>query len=219
MTEKEIALFNREIRLSKNYLEYGAGGSTKIAASVQSVQKIVSVESDPGFLESSVFPDPMIQKAMSDARMKFLLPYIGPSLGWGIPKDKSMAYLWPNYALCPYQSVPLAPDLIVVDGRFRVACCLVAALQAPEATILLHDFTRRPEYRILKKYFTIVEMVDTLVKLRRNTNFNDRKAQKYLKKYLYFPCDDPLTAEALLRRFIFLAKQLIKRVLLRQVQA
>ncbi len=211
MSNQEIAFFTEEISLSTSYLEYGSGGSTKLAVRQASVRKITSVESDPGFLDSAVLPDSEVQKAILDSRLSFLVPDIGPTGEWGIPKDSTAIHLWPNYALCPYLHGSITPDLILVDGRFRVACCLVAALQAPAATVLVHDYTIRRHYHILENYFEIEKQVDTLVKFRRLQNFNARSARNLLKKYLYSPCDDRQTPHARFFRFLSNARRSLKR--------
>jgi hypothetical protein len=47
----------------------------------------------------------------------------------------------------------LKPDLILVDGRFRVACFLYSLLCAEtNTTILFDDYTERPEYFIVEKF-------------------------------------------------------------------
>jgi len=206
MSNQEIAFFTEQIASSTNYLEYGSGGSTKLAARETSVRRITSVESDPGFLESAVFPDLDIQKAILDSRLKFLVADIGPTGEWGVPKDATTIHLWPNYSLCPYMHGSIMPDLILVDGRFRIACCLVAALQAPAATVLVHDYTIRPYYHILENYFEIEEKVDTLVKFRRPHCFDSRSAQILLNKYVYLPRDDRQTPQARVRRFLLKVK-------------
>jgi hypothetical protein len=62
------------------------------------------------------------------------------------------------------------PDLIFVDGRFRVACCLSVVLLAeadPDLTrkirVLLHDVgPARPHYDEVLQFFDVVESVNTL---------------------------------------------------------
>ncbi len=211
MTGGEIAFFTEEIGLSTSYLEYGSGGSTKLAVRQASIKNMTSVESDPAFLDAVVLPDPEIQKAIADSRLRFLLPDIGPTRKSGVPKDSTAIHLWPNYALCPYLHGSAKPDLILVDGRFRVACCLAATLQAPAAAVLVHDYTLRRHYHVLENYFEIEKQVDTLVKLRRSENFNARSARNLLKKYLYSPCDDRQTPHARFFRFLSNTRRSLKR--------
>ena len=50
------------------------------------------------------------------------------------------------------------PDLILVDGRFRNACCLNLLNKIninKKVTIILDDFQKRKEYHYLQKFFKI----------------------------------------------------------------
>jgi hypothetical protein len=65
-------------------------------------------------------------------------------------------------------------DLVFVDGRFRVACCLSVILLAasdPGLTrslqVLLHDVgPDRPYYEEVFRFFDVVESVNTLRAMR-----------------------------------------------------
>jgi hypothetical protein len=201
MSHAEIDLFASALQRSSVYLEYGAGGSTKLAASSSALKSITSVESDPVFLETHVRNDTDVQRAISSGRLRFLIADIGPTGDWGYPKDSAKMHLWPNYALCPYLH-GYNPDLILIDGRFRVACGLAAALQAPEATVLIHDYTDRRNYHVLDRFFTINKRVDTLVECRKRQPFDDRFARSLLHSYLYAPADEYQTTWAKARRFL-----------------
>jgi hypothetical protein len=66
------------------------------------------------------------------------------------------------------------PDLVFVDGRFRVACCLSVILLAaadPELTrnlrLVLHDVgPDRPYYDEVFRFFDVDESVNTLRVMR-----------------------------------------------------
>ena len=56
------------------------------------------------------------------------------------------------------------PDLVLIDGRFRVACCLKCPAKVP---ILFDDFLGRPQYHSVLDYFQIVEQVGRMVVLNK----------------------------------------------------
>ena len=63
----------------------------------------------------------------------------------------------PRYVHAPFDQLKDAfPDLIFVDGRYRVACVLESARKAAEAhckaTVLLDDYESRPNYHVLEKH-------------------------------------------------------------------
>ena len=194
MSDTEVALLKEALHSAKNYLEYGAGGSTRLAVSVTSILKIIAVDSDPAFISSQLLTDPNIQVATRSGQLRFVLVDIGPTKAWGHPVDCSKSHLWPNYALCPYLH-DFDPDLILIDGRFRVACGLAAALQAPNATVLIHDYPNRTEYHILERFYKIEACADKLVRCRRVAKPDEEEARGLLKDYLYAPAElDPSPA-------------------------
>ena len=73
------------------------------------------------------------------------------------------------------------PDIIFIDGRFRVACALQGvillrhrAVSDSSGFILIHDYTHRSQYHILEKYLIKVRSVETLTLLilRNNIDWN-----------------------------------------------
>jgi len=194
MSDAEVALLKEAFHSAKNYLEYGAGESTRHAVRVATISKITSVDSDPAFISSQLLTDPNIQAATRSGQLRFVLVDIGPTKVWGHPADRSKSHLWPNYALCPYLH-GFDPDLILIDGRFRVACGLAAALQAPNATVLIHDYPNRTEYHILERFYKIEACADKLVRCRRVARPDEEEARGLLKDYLYAPAElDPSPA-------------------------
>lgn len=188
MTDSEIAILEAALQSATHYLEYGAGGSTMLAAKTQTLLSIASVESDPACLSKHLIVDENMAASLQSGRLKFLIVDIGPTREWGHPRDRTKAYLWPNYALCPYLHGD-RPNLILIDGRFRVACGIVAALHVPEATVLIHDYTIRPQYHVLEQFYDIEETVDTLVRCHRKATIDEARARCLLREYLYSPAD------------------------------
>lgn len=189
MSSSETDLLASALAQARVYLEYGSGGSTKLAARQPQLESITSVESDQAYIDLHVRPDPEVVRALGQQRLRFLSVDIGPTGDWGYPKNATKAHLWPNYALCPYLH-GYRPDLILIDGRFRVACGLVAALQEPQARVLVHDYTSRRNYHVLERFFEIRQRADSLVELSRRPDFDERQARKLLRHYLYAPADE-----------------------------
>ncbi|NQV74315.1 hypothetical protein HQ496_14445 [bacterium] len=143
-----------------NTLEYGSGASTLIA-SESNVNQIVSVESDPDFMASIQRRIQLGVKAKKSPI--FLHADIGP---WGTPLSKSRLWrrrsTWANYPLASW--IELGPDfrsdLILVDGRFRVACALAVITKQSDTdwTLLVHDFESRPEYHPITNFAELVAM-------------------------------------------------------------
>lgn len=117
------------------------------------VPHIYSVESDKNFLE-------LIQREITSLypamKASFFYINIGKTKEWGYPVDKELASNWPNYCIAPWHKIidnNQFPDVILIDGRFRVACFLISLLLAKaETVILFDDYVDRPHYHIVEKH-------------------------------------------------------------------
>lgn len=150
-----------QLRSASCFLEYGAGGSTLFAMEM-GVPSTVSVESDAAFLD-------MIEGEVADLRSPAvawhgLYADIGPTRKWGYPIGDATAAMGLEYSMRPWQSgLSLSPDVVLVDGRFRAACCLATALHAkPGTRILFDDYAARPYYTAVEAHLGAPTMFDSL---------------------------------------------------------
>lgn len=209
MTESEEKFLRDKLSKISSYLEYGSGGSTALACGYENLECIVSVEADRDFFMESVAGEATVARAKKDGILFTYFPKIGALGGWSTPTDNKLQHLWPVYPVIPYQFHDESFDVVFIDGRFRVACCLVSAMHLPAAEILLHDFTNRPHYRILKKFFDVIETVDSLVQLKRKANFNEEAAILLMKHYMFEASDQPVTKGTAFRYLASGVKNLI----------
>jgi hypothetical protein len=94
---------------------------------------------------------------------------IGLTEAWGLPLNRRApwrARLWRRYIERPFQEIARRtgfPDLILVDGRFRVACVLESVRQAQlrgaRTTILVDDYDMRPAYHVVEKHLGAPERI------------------------------------------------------------
>jgi hypothetical protein len=190
MTPAELDLLHSRLAAARRYLEFGAGASTVHAAGLTTLERIDCVESSPEFIEQRVKPEPPVAAALAAGRLRFHIIDIGQTGDWGSPADDSRRHLWPNYPLGVFAR-PSDHDLVLVDGRFRVACALASALCTPDhAAIMIHDF-HRVEYHVLRRYLEIEKQADTLVVFRRRPGVDRRRVQRTIAEYQYLPADNP----------------------------
>jgi hypothetical protein len=144
--------FEQRVRDVNVFLEYGAGGSTLLAAKL-GAKEIHSVESDKGFL--AAVRERIVQDSPA-TRVHAHYADIGPTKEWGVPSDVSCAVKWPMYCLAPWPTMvseSSLPDLILIDGRFRVASFLTSLMFAkPGTPILFDDYFDRPHYHHVEKH-------------------------------------------------------------------
>jgi hypothetical protein len=167
----EHRLFEAELGRARAYLEYGTGGST-LAALEAGVGRIVSIDSDLAWVEKVRH-----RIGASAVQVQLLHCDIGRVKEWGTPIDQERAIDWPGYITRPWEAFAAAdivPDLVYIDGRFRVACALYATLMLHgrgwlhrRTRLMLHDFSpERPHYQAVTEFAAIVAHANTLVVLR-----------------------------------------------------
>jgi hypothetical protein len=141
------ALFEVEIKRASRYLEFGSGGSTVLAGELGI--PTVSVENDRYYGQA-------VRRALSaNANVTMLIPNLGLNGPWGTPLRPSVEK-GRTYVSAPFNGSPEFPDLILVDGRYRVAAALEAARQANRgahrAKLIFDDYVNRSHYHIVE-YF------------------------------------------------------------------
>lgn len=190
MTKDELQMLHYYIDSSKNYLEFGSGESTIYASKSPMIKTIDSVESSQKYIDDNLKPNADIVMALSANKLRFHVINIGETIDWGFPKDKSKKHLWPDYSRSVF-SENRNYDLVLVDGRFRVACTLNCLLHTPDnCTIIIHDY--RPHYHIVLRFLEIKDRVDTLGVFSKKHNIDMQKVESLIKVFQYLPGDIPL---------------------------
>lgn len=192
MSPMELDLFRRSAAGARFCVEFGCGGST-LEFLRQGVDTIVSVESDKAWIDA-LATVPMVRSAIATERLALLHADIGPVKAWGRPASRDHRSRWPSYAALPWDRYAAWPDtasIVLVDGRFRVSCCL-AAVEAildhgrRHTKILFHDFLPdRPKYENVLAFCEIVYRVEGLVILRPRPDLDRSALRKARQAFNY----------------------------------
>lgn len=189
MTPHEKILFWRYLQTSRHYFEYGSGGSTLLACKTKTLSRIYSVESDVRFLDHLIGNSSCLQTALISERVKPLIIDIGPIGAFGNPIDNSSIHLWPRYSEAILSTdVEVLPDLVLVDGRFRVASALQSLRRVGrEGVVLIHDFFNRPLYYEVLKYVDVIDCVGNLIvlKIKTSENINWKEFDETIENFKY----------------------------------
>lgn len=156
-----IHLFEQRLSQAASYLEFGSGGSTLVAAC--SGVPLISVESDRRFLQA-VRRRLVELGAYDETTQKLLYVDIGLTEAWGAPvirrRTRTRVERWRRYPTAPWAEFERlsGPHLILVDGRFRVACALHAArfLRDREGEVLIDDYSDRNHYHVVARHMDLV---------------------------------------------------------------
>lgn len=147
------ALLKERLGNAKVFLEFGSGGSS-VLASGYPLTRIYSIDSDRGFLQAVT--EKVKATGAPEDRYLPIFADIGPTGAWGHPSSTAKATLWPRYVSDVWNAMAErdeTPDLILIDGRFRVASFLISALMAPAGCVVLFDdYFDRPAYHTVEQF-------------------------------------------------------------------
>lgn len=183
-----LPFFIEKLKSSKQYLEYGSGGSTVYAATL--AKNFTTVDSDKFFLRD-------VQKKISSAGLsgrgsqKYIHADIGLTKAWGTPlfsyKNKGRLAKWENYSGIPWQGeVDFLPDLILIDGRFRIACALktIKYLYRKNAWLMLvDDYVGRDQYKAIEQFATLDKLVGRMAVFKEMPNIDLKELNLAINKY------------------------------------
>ncbi len=138
-------LFKNEVKKTKVYAEYGCGAST-IWVSNNSGCQIFSVDS------SKVWIDRVRENCKNAQIAKLHHADLDEVGSWGRPRSYDKLENFEDYTDWIWTQ-SLSPDLVLVDGRFRVCCFLTSVINAQAGTrIIFDDYTNRRHYHIVEKF-------------------------------------------------------------------
>lgn len=164
MSPAEQALLRAAAGSAATMVEFGAGGSTVLLLEA-SGGRLLTVENDPAWL-ARLADAPRCAEARAAGRWAGIGVDQGAVGDWGWPLDAARRRDGAPYVNAPWGEAA-APDLVLVDGRYRVACALAGlARVAPGGRVALHDFWPRPHYRAVFEAAELEATAGTLVLLR-----------------------------------------------------
>jgi protein O-GlcNAc transferase len=147
-------MFYKYLDKSTNYFEFGSGGSTYQAALRKNIHAIYSVESDLDWYNK------LKDILKNESRLNYIYNEMDTKPNtWGHPGPNSTPLQHKNYSnhlvMCKDRN---AIDLIMIDGRFRVASCLKCFdIINDRCLIAFDDFLDRPQYHVVLDYYDIIE--------------------------------------------------------------
>lgn len=190
MKPEERDLYDRYVQPARVYVEYGMGGSTFRAAEMSHAQ-IFSVDSDAQWVAKVKESTTLKLLKVPPERLHLFHVDVGPIGDWGFPVDSTHKHLFPAYSQHLFTQVDgETVDVVLIDGRFRVACALVTLLNCHKnlnVRVLIHDFWIRERYFTLFRFFKEIESAGSLVVLQIKNNLNLTEVTEYYEKYKFDP--------------------------------
>ncbi len=180
MNSAETEMLYRYLDRATHYFEFGSGGSTYQAALRPNIKTITSVESDAQWVEKIRTALTELPSRDPAPQLRFLTTQFATTdHGNPVPGSSEEHRLAYAKFIEGY-----SPDLVFVDGRFRVSCCLQAwdRLLA-DGVLLIHDYDRKG-YHVIEEFYDQIERVDTLVAFRKKETIDRDRRQVVLEHHL-----------------------------------
>jgi hypothetical protein len=175
MDDKTFSLFASLVAEASNYVEYGCGGSTSYAF-LNSSARIISVDTDKSWID-------MVLNFMPGNLERVELCHIdmGEVGEWGFPKVETDGTAYVSW---PWTRSNDA-DLILVDGRFRVACAVKSMIESkPGTPIIFEDYFGRNFYLGIEKLITPECRYGRSALFRVPASIDKNLAELILKKHI-----------------------------------
>lgn len=177
--EENSVLFKKYLKKCRIYGEYGCGLSTQYVLDNTNCS-IISIDSSNEWVEI------VKSRSINLERLQINYVDVGVVGEWGRPVDYKNRDNFKNYTDKLWEQVE-KPDLVLIDGRFRVACFLTCLLKAEVGTVIIFDdYTDRPEYHVVEEFIPVKEICG-----RQAVFFVDRKIHninevyKILERFYY----------------------------------
>ena len=139
-------LFKKSIEGIKIYGEYGCGLSSKWILNNTS-SKVISVDSSKEWVKK-------VKKENKKHQSRLIINHVdlGKVGNWGRPISYEKSYKFSDYTDYIWKQQE-KPELVLIDGRFRVCCFLTSLKFAdPGTKIIFDDYVNRPYYHFIEKY-------------------------------------------------------------------
>ena len=151
-TEDPNVLFDDNDKLFKSlvvnvgvYGEYGCGKSTSFVLNNTNAV-VLSVDSSREWVKH------IKASANGNPHLDLVWVDLGEVGDWGRPLSYKLRDKIPDYIKSICNRVQ-KPELVLIDGRFRVACFLYSLLHAKSGSIIVFDdYINRPKYHIVEEF-------------------------------------------------------------------
>ena len=144
--DSDDRVFKDAVADSNVYGEYGCGKSTTWVLANTSAQ-IIAVDTSKEWVE-------VVKNSNASHRDRLTIGHadVGDVGMWGRPLTYERKDSFSHYTDYLWRQA-LTPDVVLVDGRFRVCCFLTSLKFAPAGTkIIFDDYINRPHYHFVENY-------------------------------------------------------------------
>lgn len=162
MPQPEADLLRLAYQAAGVIVEYGSGGSTVLAGDMPG-KVVFAVESDKAWAAGMAG---WFAAHPPRAEVHLHPVDIGPTKDWGAPVTDRGWRRYHQYPLSVWDRADFRhPDVVLIDGRFRVACLLTVLYRITRPVVVLFDdYLRREAYHLVEQDVKPVAMVGRMAR-------------------------------------------------------
>ncbi len=171
-------LFRKLVPKVAVYGEYGVGESTIWVVNNTSA-RVLAAETDAAWIKR------VKSKMKTLDRLDVSLVDVGEVGSFGRPRDYSKRANFMRYVESIWKR-DRQPELVLIDGRFRV-CCFLYCLRhgAPGTRILFDDYRDRPHYHLVEEFVSPDESFGRQSLFTIPDTLDKEKIDETLQQFLY----------------------------------
>lgn len=178
LEETNAEFFLKLIDDTKVYGEYGVGFST-IFANKYKNKYTIAVDSDQFWVNK------VLQNSSSTTPIEISKISLGAVKEFGTPESYDFRHNIKSYLNAIWEK-SLKPDLVYIDGRFRVACFLTSLINAEKDTfIIFDDYALRPQYHFVELFEKPIQQNNRQAIFKVSDNYDSEKLEYYIDKFEY----------------------------------
>lgn len=187
LTVSEKVFLWRYLAASHSYYEFGSGRGTVLACKRKNIQKLEVIDSSSRKFQNLLNVSTCINQSHQNKRLVFRVISIGPVNELGSPIGVKDRKLWRNYPESILNHTAPSPDLVYIDGRFRVFSALMTLYSLPKKPplIMVHDFFSRPLYHEVLRHLEIIDCVGNIALLTAKDSIDRNLLVNDIKKFFY----------------------------------
>jgi len=149
MPPQEAETLRSAYEAAEVILEYGSGGSTLVAGDLPG-RRVFSVESSSEWI---AMMETWLKQNPPKAQVVLHHGNIGKTGKWGTPASNNSVARWSAYPVSVWDRPDFEhPDVVLIDGRFRLACALTVLFRITRPVkVLMDDYVNRPVYKQIER--------------------------------------------------------------------
>jgi hypothetical protein len=166
----EDTLFKTELSKATVYAEIGMGQSTVFADRQEHLEQVIAVDTSPEWTR--------IVQYLTSPKTIVAHVDLGSVGNWGRPISYEKRDNIRSYSTAVFRGAK-EPDLVLIDGRFRVFCFLtVYLLSKPGTRIIFDDYLPRKHYHVIEELVQPVAHNKRQVVFQRESGLNENETRR-----------------------------------------